>query len=141
MIGGVECREMDGSLPVGLTLSFRRFGNSRNMEVPSGTKTNRLWPGKCHEHFSFRTTNRYFPPSASASHGQERRSYAFVTYPLRIHLPLEFTPEAWAILEERWSNPSPELFVCSWCGRDDRPRGGGSGVGGPHRILRWLRDL
>jgi hypothetical protein len=30
------------------------------------------------------------------------------------------------------------LFVV-W--EDDRPRGGGSGVGGSHRILHWLRDV
>jgi hypothetical protein len=34
---------------------------------------------------------------------------------------VEFRPEAWPVLEERWSDVSPaegtELCVCSWCGK------------------------
>jgi hypothetical protein len=36
-----------------LEMSFRRFENSRNVEVPAGTGTNRFCPGKRHERGSF----------------------------------------------------------------------------------------
>jgi hypothetical protein len=36
-----------------LSLSFPRFKNSRNVEVPAGTGTNRSCPGKRHERGSF----------------------------------------------------------------------------------------
>ncbi len=45
-----------------------------------------------------------------------------------VQMEMTFEPEAMAILEERWSDQSPEegteLCVCSWCGkmigRDER---------------------
>jgi len=37
------------------------------------------------------------------------------------HTEMTFKPEAWTILQERWSDKSPqegtELCVCSWCGK------------------------
>jgi hypothetical protein len=125
-------------------MSFPRFENSRNVEVPPGRgRTGSAW-GSATNTVVLRSTNSRF---SEHHHGPRSRAWFLRFYHLSFKNSL-----AGGIYARGMGDPRRTLVRPIAAGRDgtlrlllvwqdDRSGRGGSGMGGPHRILHWLRDL